>query len=202
MNSDSMKVLLGIERRFKDVPYPSEEREDGGRNVGFRDLKGDAGAIQSIPEVQDCPALQEALSVINAPETPFFTVGCEKSLNRRGAQFWKKGFLEFSFNYAEIVQDAIRYFPMFFHFSQSKQVQDFTSNNAVRFFWEIQEARFVKINQSGFTCAVWITTGDYPTAAECEAVWDAAVRQVKDFFVVCRISNLPPSGPIYAPSPH
>jgi len=34
-----------------------------------------------IPEVQDSPALKNALIALNAPETPFFTVGCEKSGN-------------------------------------------------------------------------------------------------------------------------
>ena len=49
----------------------------------FRDLKVNEQAIRDIPEVQDSPALRDALLALKHPSTLFFKVGCENSLNSR-----------------------------------------------------------------------------------------------------------------------
>lgn len=201
MNPESMKLVLAIEQRSKAIPYPPDEGDDY-TNYGFQDLKSDTSAIQAIHEVQDCPAFRDALVAINAPETPFFTVGCEKSLNRHEEQYWKRGFLEFSFNYPEVVTNATSYFGLFFQFSQSTEVRDFLAEHSIHLCWELQQCRFKKIDESGFTCCVWITTNDHTTAAECEADWDEAVNHVARFVAAFRLTRLPPSPPIYAPPQH
>jgi hypothetical protein len=199
MNPENMKLTLVIEQRSKAIPYPSELHEDR-TNHGFKDLKGDTSAIQTISEAQDCSAFRDALVALNAPETPFFTVGCEKSLNTYGGKFWKKGYLEFSFNYAELVSDATSYFTLFFHFNRAEPLRELLSRHSIRFCWELQQCRFKKVNVGGFTCCIWITTGDYSTAGECEMVWDDAVRHITGFLVASRISKLPPSPRIYGPN--
>ena len=196
MNEESMKLVLVIEQGSKAIPYPAD-LNDGRTNQGFKDLKGNTGAIQAIAEIQDCPALRDALVAINAPETPFFTVGCEKVLNEDEGQFWKKGFLEFAFNYAEMVSDATHYFPLFFHFNQAAPLRDFLPKHSVQFCWELQQCRFNKIGASGFTCCVWITTGNFSTTAECEAVWDEAVYHVAGYLAATSPSPLPPSPLLY-----
>jgi hypothetical protein len=184
-----MKLTLAIEQRSKHVPYPVD-LDDGRENHGFRVLKSDPSAIETIPEIQDCPALREALVALNAPDTPFFTVGCEKRLNRNKGSYWRKGYLEFSFNYAEWIGDASSYFPVFFHFHHSEPVRQFLSKQSIELCWELQPVRFEKIDKPGFTCCVWITTGSYPTAAKCKAVWDEAVRHVTGFLMSVRPANL------------
>lgn len=190
-----------IEPRSKAVPYPVD-LDDGRTNQGFKDIKGDPDAAAAIAEVQDCPSLRDALIALNAAETHFFTVGCEKSLNEYEGKFWKRGYLEFSFNYAELVADARLYFTLFFHFNQAAPVRDFLPKHSVHFGWELQGCRFKKTDAAGFTCAVWITTDDCATAEECERVWDEAVDLLVGFLIHFRISNLPPSPPIYGPSSH
>jgi hypothetical protein len=199
MNKDTMKILLAIEQRSKAIPYETEDRKDGTKNSGFRALKGATKeAILDIPEAQDCPVFAEALIALNAAETPLFTVGCEKSLNRRQHQFWKRGYLEFSYNYAELVKDAVPYFTLFFHFDRA--TREFVSSRSVQFLWELQQARFEDANVDGFTCCVWITAGDFPTATKCEEAWDEAVRELTQGLLTTRLgpkaSELPP---IYKP---
>lgn len=184
-----MNIFLTIEHRSKSVPYPPEEHPDS-VNMGFQDLKG-AGeeAIRSIPEARDSAALREALISLNGLETDFFTVGCEKSLNRRHNKFWKKGYLEFSYNYAEAVSDATFYFALFFHFQKSVEVRNFAAANGVRFNWDLQPARFLRAERDGFTCAVWITAGDYDSATQCESIWDDAMRLITQFLTSCRLAK-------------
>jgi hypothetical protein len=45
---------------------PAEDRDDGTKNIGFRDLKGTQQGILSIAEIQDRPALRDTLLVLNA----------------------------------------------------------------------------------------------------------------------------------------
>jgi len=201
MNHENFKLTLVIESRSKAIPYPAELENDR-TNQGFEDLKGNPETIENIAEIQDCPALRDALIALNEPETQFFTVGCEKSLNEYEGKFWKRGYLEFSFNYAELVRDATSYFMLFFHFNQAGPIRDFLPKNSVQFAWELQGCRFRKAEVAGFTCAVWISTGDYPTAEECERVWTEAVDLLAGFLIRFRISNLPPSAPMYGLSSH
>jgi hypothetical protein len=171
------------------VPYPPERRP-GSINIGFQALKGASEAsIASIPEVRDSVALREALISVNAIQTDFFTVGCEKSMNRDGNKFWKKGYLEFSYNYAEAVSDAMYYFALFFHFQKLEEVRKLVGSTRVQFVWELQPAQFTKIERDGFTCAVWITTGTFDQSSECERVWDDAVHLLTQFLVAGRIKQ-------------
>jgi len=194
-----MKLLFAIEQRSKSLPYPRDEREDG-VNIGFQPLKGAAESdILAIPETADSLPLRQALLALNAKETDLFTVGCEKSLNLNQTRHWKKGYLEFAYNYAEVVADAVPYFVLFFHFQQAADTRKFIASNRIQFIWEIQGVRFTKISRDGFACCVWITTGEFETAAECERVWGEAVRLLTRYLASCRIKKRPtsPLTPIY-----
>lgn len=199
MNQENFKLTLVIEPRSKAIPYPADLENDR-TNHGFKDLKGNPQTIETIAEIQDCPTLRDALTALSKPETQFFTVGCEKSLNEYQGKFWKRGYLEFSFNYAELVRDAVSYFVLFFHFNQAAAIRDFLPKHSVQFAWELQGCRFNKADVAGFTCAVWVTTGDYPTLQECERVWGEAVNLLAGFLIHFRVSNLPKSAPMYGPS--
>ncbi|MBR1302175.1 hypothetical protein [Bradyrhizobium sp. AUGA SZCCT0042] len=193
-----MKLMLTIEQRSKHVPYPADFSHGQSQNHGFRTLKSDLGAIEAIPEVGDCPTFREALLAINGPDTPFFSVGCEKSLNRNKGMWSKKGYLEFAFNCADRIGDAASYFPIFFHFNRSKATSEFLSRHPVQICWELQPAYFVKIAKSGFTCCVWITTTQYSTAAKCESIWNEAVLLTALYAAAVRLRS-PPIQLIYEP---
>jgi hypothetical protein len=81
------KLILSIRNRGKAVPYggADEDRPDGTRNCGFKNLKGKPEEVDSIPEARDNPSLKNALLVVNGTDTPFFTMGCEKSCNKEVA---------------------------------------------------------------------------------------------------------------------
>lgn len=197
MNEETLKLTLMIEQRSKGIPYPSEVREDS-TNHGFKDLKSDSSLVDTVSEIEDCPVLRNALVVTNAPDTPFFTVGCEQSLNPHQGKFWKRGYLEFSYNYVELLSDATHYFRLFFHFNQLQHVREFLSKHPIHLGWELQGCRFRKRDVVGFTCCVWITVGDHATAAECEAVWNEAVDHVAGFLAAVKITP-PASSPLYGP---
>jgi hypothetical protein len=60
------------------VPYPSVNRDDGGRNNGYRRVKGDDDLIAKIPEVEGFPEYRDFLKATNASDSPIESVGCEK----------------------------------------------------------------------------------------------------------------------------
>ena len=137
-----------------------------------------------MAEARDDDALREAILRINNPKTPFFTVGCEKAFNRELGQggseaFWAKGYLEFSFNYRDIVTDACNYFTLFFRFNKAVVSQKFDEN--VWFHWELDGASFLDGGCHGWTCCVWIQTGDCPSEAESKRVWHAALNFLATF---------------------
>ena len=72
----------------------------------------------ATPYLGSITALENALIALNAPTTPFFTVGCEKAFGKNESGHWIGGYLEFAFNYAELVEDAAFYFKLFFLFNQ------------------------------------------------------------------------------------
>lgn len=61
------------------VPYPAVDHGNGQRNYGYRRVKGDNAAIESIPEAAHCPEYQAFLREINSTDSPIESVGCEKS---------------------------------------------------------------------------------------------------------------------------
>ncbi|HEV7766221.1 MAG TPA: hypothetical protein VGQ76_14545 [Thermoanaerobaculia bacterium] len=75
-------IILSIRDYCKTIPYAPAERENSTCH-GFKLLKGASPAeIEQIAEVQDLPCFSEALVRINAADTAFFTIGCEKAINR------------------------------------------------------------------------------------------------------------------------
>jgi hypothetical protein len=59
-------------------------------------LKGKLHKVASIQEAKDNSALQQVLKIINAAESAFFSVGCERSFNHGPQGFWAKGYIEFA----------------------------------------------------------------------------------------------------------
>jgi hypothetical protein len=107
-------VFLSIKNGGKGIPYggADEDRPDGSRNHGFKRLKSNQGEIATVPEASGITALENALVALNAPASPFFTVGCEKAFGKNDSGHWISGYLEFAFNYGELVVDA-GFYPTF-----------------------------------------------------------------------------------------
>lgn len=131
-------------------------------------------AAASVPEARDDPALARAINVLNHTSTLFFTVGCEKALNQDGGQFWKKGYLEFAFNDAELCSDSRNYFVLFQGFSQHLHRAHFST--PIMFEWEFEGAHFLDANVGGWTVAVWVTTPMVSTAQEAEQLWASGLE--------------------------
>jgi hypothetical protein len=61
------------------VPYVPAERADS-KNHGFFHLKRQPELLDSVPELQDAPALKRFVQVLNHQESIFWSIGCEKRL--------------------------------------------------------------------------------------------------------------------------
>lgn len=61
------------------VPYPAVDHRDGTENYGYVSLKKKPAAIAQVPETEGWPELAKILEIINAPDSPLESVGCEKS---------------------------------------------------------------------------------------------------------------------------
>jgi hypothetical protein len=171
----STLILSTPHKSPKAIPYGGSKREDGGENHGFRPLKGKPEECALIAEVQDNSALKNALITLNGTETPFFTVGCEKSCNRHstGAGYWMKGYVEVAFNYKELVQDAQNYFKLFFDFNLNwfwKQKQE----AVVHYHFELEMGHFwqhLSLHEGAFTTAVWIQTEVLQSEKDAQNAW-------------------------------
>ena len=174
-------VFLSIKNGGKGIPYggADEDRPDGSRNHGFKRLKSNQGEIAIVPEASGITALENALVALNAPASPFFTVGCEKAFGKNDSGHWISGYLEFAFNYGELVVDAGFYFKLFFlfnqwHWKQKPQV-------GVQYAFELEGATFLDANVSGFTITAWISAGTYPTKELAQTAWEGALDMLIAF---------------------
>jgi hypothetical protein len=75
-----MRVELHLIERPLPIPYPSIERVES-TNYGYMDLKADPQLIDEIPELRDAPELRSLVAALNAPGSPFRSLGCEKVLS-------------------------------------------------------------------------------------------------------------------------
>jgi hypothetical protein len=80
-----------------------------------------------------------------------------------------RGYLEFSFNYHELVADAQFYFKIFFDFNSWfwKQKQE----ALVSYEFQLEGAHFWKVSADGYTVTVWINTTLLPTEEEARKAW-------------------------------
>lgn len=85
---------------FKVFPYRSDFA-DGRMNNGGIDLSLEPHRISEISEATDFPELFKFISEMNAPESPFITLGCEAGED--DSIF--AGYIEFSFKNERVAND-------------------------------------------------------------------------------------------------
>jgi hypothetical protein len=174
--------FLSISEIGKGVPYGGGgPRPDGSVNHGFRPLKGDLQAVALIPEAEGDGALGMILRKINAVDSCLFSVGClsadvEDPNGRRVT-----GYVEFAINDKQLVNDATRYFQIFFHFTQRLVEMKFSEQ--VRFNWELIGVTFRGQDCFGFTCRIIINTFFYPSREEAQACWQKSLDVLGDHLV-------------------
>lgn len=183
-------IQLKIRNYYKGIPYGPVQRDSfGSSNHGFKNVKGRPDEVETIPELQDSPAFKAAILAISEASTPFFTIGCESKLNHEGDVCWKRGFVEFAFNYTRLVADAQNYFKLFFDFNF--EVFESNFDQPVYFSWELEGATFVEKKCDGFSVCVWITTKDLKDEAQTEETWNQAVLFLTQFLKKQPVFPLP-----------
>lgn len=173
---------LSLSAHAKAIPYAADRliEQDASVNYGFKNLKIKPSLIETIPELADDVGLKALVKAINRKESSFFTVGCSSELVQSGEGHCRKGYLEFSWNCASCVQDAINYFALYFHFNKSLLVKGF--NQPVRLKWIIQEAAFSDVEIHGFSCAVHIETRSLSSPEQAEQAWQLSLRMIDAYF--------------------
>lgn len=186
-----VELVLSIENQPKTIPYRAEKRANSA-NHGFTPLKGNPEAARLIPEAQDNMHIQDALVAINQTDTALFSVGCEKAFNRTKGKSWAKGFIEFSFNHAELVRDAQNYFKLFFDFNIYCLRND--PDLRVRYFWELQPVTFLDAGPDcrGYVCCVWIQTDLFDSPSVSRKTWESAVDFLAAYLGKIGRPNTPP----------
>jgi hypothetical protein len=181
-NSSKTHVVLAIKNFAKSIPYAGRVRDDA-TNHGFKNVKGNAKAAASIPEVLDNEHLKSAIVAINGPHTAFFSVGCEKAFNEDEHGHWARGYIEISFNYRELVADAKWYFKLFFEFNREVFRSKFEL--PMQFYWELEGNTYFDTEPpcEGYSCAIWITTATFPTAVQARETWEASVDFLASYLV-------------------
>jgi hypothetical protein len=185
---------LSISARGKGIPYPgSAQYEEGSTHYGFEPLKGRPAEAKAIHEVQDDPALRDAIVALNDAATGVFTVGCEKSFNHDEEGHWAKGYIEFAINDKALVVDAQNYFKIFFVFNQFLREQQFDS--PVGFQWVLEPAGFIDAGIDGFSASVWITVYPQPEPECVREIWREALSILAAF--LCDGTPRPDADPLY-----
>jgi hypothetical protein len=174
----AMNIILSSKGERSAVPYPGTDREES-PHQGFVILKGRPEQAATIPATVDNNALVHALTRINAPATPFFTVACRKSLNSGPGSYWARGYIEFAFNFIEIAKDSPNYFLLFEQFNGFAAASG--CDLPVDFEFELRRTEFSDISAEGHTVCVWITTAEFPSPDGANLVWAQSVGLLADF---------------------
>ncbi len=186
-------IFLSVKESLKGIPYGRAERPDS-TNHGFKMLRGTPNASALIPEAADCDALRRAIDELNAANSPFLTVGCEKMCAKSERGWWMNGYLEFALNSRNAVGDAQNYFPLFFHFTCWMWQQQQTL--PVSYVFELEPAHFIDANVDGFTVSVWVSLmSHFGSEGVARESWGAALNTLVTFLTK---ANLPlATDPLY-----
>lgn len=171
---------LIIGQNFKGIPYPpSNLREDGSKNFGFKNLKSKVANEEEIPELQDNSDLKYLINSINAPSSGLFSIGCLSSPVEENSKFRHTGYVEFCINSRSLISDAQNYFRLFFHFDEALHQSNFSED--IQFDWELIGASFVEKNIDGFTCRIYINTHWNDNASGAKAQWGIAAVFIANY---------------------
>ncbi|MEL6491238.1 MAG: hypothetical protein AAFQ95_14875 [Cyanobacteria bacterium J06621_3] len=121
-------------------------------------------------------------------------MGCSSELISSYEGHYREGYLEFAWNCASCVQDAINYFALYFHFNKSLLTRGF--NQPVQFKWIIQEASFSDADIHGFSCSVHVRTRSLSSPEQANQAWQLSLRMLDAY--LSRVETLQ-SKPIYKP---
>jgi hypothetical protein len=64
------------------IPYVPQDRSDGNRNYGFRDLRDHPELVSEIPEARNSPGMQAILRALNSSDSSLMSLGCERTVHR------------------------------------------------------------------------------------------------------------------------
>ena len=171
----------------KSIPYAADRpvevtlaeangSADKPTNYGFKNLKIKPSLIETVPELVHDTSLKALVKAINQGEGSFFTVGCNSEIVSSTEGYRRKGYLEFAWNCASCIQDAINYFALYFHFNKALLLKEF--NQPVQIKWIIQEAAFSDIKIHGFSCSVHIETRLLSSTEQANQVWQLSLRML------------------------
>lgn len=92
------------------IPYFGVDHGDGQFNYGYKRIKDDLTAVDSIPEVQGFEEFQRLLKAINDPSSPLESLGCEKMESPiEGHEFIKRrigSYTDIAFSSVELCESA------------------------------------------------------------------------------------------------
>ncbi len=175
MNS---QVFLTVECRRKDIPYPAETHKHS-QNYGFKSLKGKPEKAEKIQEAIGFPGIIHALKAINASDSPFFSIGCEKYIGpHEFGGYYARGYIEFSFNYSRMVSfpQAADLFRTFSGYCDERGLPD-----GVTYNFDLQPAHFVRAKIDGYSCCVWIMTSGHASYEEAVSAFNHASQFFGEF---------------------
>jgi len=191
---------LTLSAHAKSIPYAADRQPAGlaetskPPNYGFKNLKIKPSLIETIPELVDDAGLRALVEMINKSESCFFTVGCASERVQTAEGHHRQGYLEFAWNCASCIQDAINYFALYFHFNKSLLVQGF--NQPVQLKRNIQEVTFSAVEVHGFSCSIQVKTRSLSSAEAANQAWQLSLRMIQSYLETVETNR---SSPIYTP---
>lgn len=182
MGANGLKTenYMSQDDRVKQVPYPIDI---GPKSIGygFFDLKEEPERAFEIVEAQGLPELQRLLQFFASPDSPFFSIGCEKAVWEQGdRRFSVRGYVEFSFN-----------FPTLAHFQNYETLQlgfDGTLQRAkisgLRYFdWKVSPIDVVPIKSRIMACTIWTMLSDQPSKELAAKRYDKALGLLASYLI-------------------
>jgi hypothetical protein len=188
------QVFLTIETRSKAIPYPAASNADS-QNFGFKPLKGKPDKIAKIQEAKGMPGIVKLLQALNAKDSPFFSVGCEKYIgDYHDGLFYVRGYVEFAFNYGPLLRD-IQYMSLFKGFTDYVAKNPLSKGWSVN--WDLQPAHFTSAKIDGYSCCLWLHVRSYLTHHEAVTNYNQLAEYQVGFFDSIGVPNKVELKPIY-----
>ena len=183
-----MQISIGFRHHPLALPYPAIDLPDQIRHR-YIDLRSQPELIHQLPELKGAPVLCDGIQAINAPQSYFRTLGCEKAVSDLSHPTFKKkivSYIDLAFADWNENKQLHTFFILVGEFarfcSNTKEIE------AAEFRFEFQQTFFGSFGFAGWSVCVW-TMGVGADDAPAAESWGNALRSFVEFLSTTRPSG-------------
>jgi hypothetical protein len=177
----NIAILANVLFRFSKasnllaVPYLRSASDSNSHS--YVDLKHHPEQIDLIPEIKGWPELRVTLIEMNAPDTAFSTLGCEKAICGKPPNAGVSGYVQFRFEDIAIAKNPQSYRRLLDRV-QERAVTGWPANDAEVDF-ELQSTVSDDRNEGYWSATIWLIVRNCATPEIAKDRWSSGLRFVR-----------------------